>query len=199
MDQLSPAKLTDEQFEPMADDARVEAMLDTYEIRDLAQRYAVGVSFGDVDAIAELFDPEVDNGAFGPGREGTRRFYENFFRTARAGGHAQLIVGTHQVDLLGGDVAAGVVFTRSWSGSSEKGWGDTMVVYFDTYRKRDGRWGFVHRKETIHAAMQPHTDELDLGDSAAATGRNPLPRAWEYWDRWKDKLATGAIGRERTD
>lgn len=30
-------------------------MLDSYAIRELAQRYAVAVSFADVDAIAELF------------------------------------------------------------------------------------------------------------------------------------------------
>ena len=177
----------------MPDESRLQAMLDTYEIRDLAQRYAVAVSFKDVEAIVELFDPEVDNGSLGPGREGVRKFYENFFRVQNR--RALLQVGTHRVDLLGDDLATGVAFTRSWSGAPGEGWSDVMVVYFDTYRKRDGRWGFVHRRETIHAVMASRTDELEV--DAGSTGRSPLPRSWEYWDRWKEKVAKGSLAERR--
>src|SRR5262245_50512035 len=43
-------------------DDELKQMLDVFAIRELAQRYAVAISFHDVDAVAELFDPEVDNG-----------------------------------------------------------------------------------------------------------------------------------------
>lgn len=178
----------------MTDD--VTRMLDSYAIRDLAQRYAVAVSFADVDAIAELFDPAVDNGAFGAGRDGTRAFYENFFANRKQ--RTFLQVGTHQVDLISDDIASGVCFTRSWSGAPGEGWSDIMVCYFDTYRKTDGRWGFLHRRETIHAVMGRRTDEVAIGgpptEGQALTNRSGNPRAWEYWPRWKEKVASGQLG-----
>ncbi len=72
-----------------------------------------------------------------------------------------------------------------------------MVCYFDTYKKTDGRWGFLHRRETIHAVMEPHTDEVAISPPAegqAVTNRTGNPRAWDYWPRWKEKVAGGLLG-----
>jgi ketosteroid isomerase-like protein len=172
-------------------------MLDEHEIRDLAQRYAVAASSRDVDAIAELFDEEVENGQWGPGRQGTRAYYTDFF--AMQTGHSFMQVGTHQVDLVDAEHALGVAFTRSWSGTSEQGWRDVMVVYFDTYRKHNGRWGFVHRRETLYCIGEtggeielpaPRTDD-------AQPRRGTIPRTWDYWERWEArKRDAGSTNRD---
>lgn len=38
-----------------------------------------------------------------------------------------------------------------------------MVCYSDTGRKRGSRWGFLHRRETVHAVMTPRIDEIVIG------------------------------------
>jgi len=45
-------------------------------IRDLALRYALAVDGKDLDTLASLFAPDVDNGRFGRGPDGVRRFYD---------------------------------------------------------------------------------------------------------------------------
>ncbi len=54
-----------------------------------------------------FFDPAVDSGPFGAGRDGTKAFYANFFALRKE--HAFLQVGTHQVDLISDDTASGVL------------------------------------------------------------------------------------------
>ncbi|HEX5588612.1 MAG TPA: nuclear transport factor 2 family protein [Acidimicrobiia bacterium] len=171
----------------MTDEASLQRLLDGYEIRDLAQRYAVAITSRDLDAVVELFDPDVDNGRFGTGRDGVRAFYANYFERNQR--HALLQVGTHQVDLIDATTATGVCFTRSWDVGPEVGPGsprmDVMVVYFDTYRKQDGRWGFFHRRETLH--------DIVNGQPASGDGVPGMTKAWEYWDRWRERKASGHL------
>jgi predicted SnoaL-like aldol condensation-catalyzing enzyme len=168
----------------VSDAARQARMVDIFEIRELAQRYAVAVTFHDVDAMAELFDPQTDNGKWGTGQEGVKAFYTDFF--GRNQRHELLQVGTHQVDLIDDAHATGVCFTRSWAELQPGSWSDVMVVYFDTYRKADGRWGFVHRKETLHDIARP-----SLADAVPV----PMQKHWEYLERWNEKKASGTLFR----
>jgi SnoaL-like domain len=179
----------------MVDEARLQRMLDSYEIRELAHRYAVAATAHDIDTIASLFDPEVDNGRWGPGREGVRAFYRDFFE--RDDRYRFMQVGTHQVDLIDDASATGICFTRSWNGRPDaRGWHDSMVVYFDTYCKRDEQWGFVHRRETLHHRTHvPHEEAVIAGvtdGSQPPSGRDALPRLWDYWARWAEKSRGGA-------
>jgi uncharacterized protein (TIGR02246 family) len=180
-------------------------MMDEHEIRDLAQRYAAGVAARDARAVSQLFDDEVDNGAYGKGKDATFDYYVDFF--ARDYRYSFMQVGTHQVDVIDDDHAVGVQFTRAWSGRpDERGWTDTMVVYFDTYLKRDGQWGFVHRRETLHhMRWVPHEEAVipGLTDGTADTGsgdtpkpaRRSIPKAWEYWQRWGERTAEMGLQR----
>jgi hypothetical protein len=164
----------------VSDTAREARMADIFEIRELAQRYAVAATFHDPEAMSQLFDDETDNGKWGTGKEGTKAYFTNFWRSPM---HEMLQVGTHQVDLVGDDTATGICFTRSWA-QGPGGWMDVMVVYFDTYRKRNGVWGFVHRKETLHDIARPQLDEpMPM----------PMQHHWEYAERWNEKKASGKL------
>jgi ketosteroid isomerase-like protein len=167
----------------MTDEAALQRLIDGYEIRELAQRYAVAITSRDLDAVVELFDPDVDNGKWGTGREGVRGFYADYFERNQR--HALLQVGTHQVDLVDTTAATGVCFTRSWDVGPDAARMDVMVVYFDTYRKQNGRWGFFHRRETLH--------DIVTGAPANGDGVPGMTKAWDYWDRWRERKESGHL------
>ena len=74
----------------------LDALIARDEIRQLAFRYAVAVDGKDLDAVAVLFVPDVDNGRFGPGREGVRRYYDTSLRNFHCSMH---LVANHVIDL----------------------------------------------------------------------------------------------------
>jgi uncharacterized protein (TIGR02246 family) len=167
----------------MSYDARLQRLIDSSEIRELAQRYAIAITSRDLDAVVELFDPGVDSGKWGTGRDGIRAYYADFF--AQSERHVFFQVGTHQVDLIDDTTATGVCLTRTWDIGPGNIRMDGMVAYFDTYRRRDERWAFVQRRETMHDALISSHEE-----SKAPRG---LPRTWEYWDRWRERKASGKL------
>jgi hypothetical protein len=170
----------------MTDHDRLNRLADELEIRDLAQRYAVAVTARDLDAVVALFSPYADFGPAGVGRAGADAFYADYFE--RNGRHAFLQVGTHQVDLIDESTASGVVFTRSWDVGPGPARMDVLVVYFDTYRRCDGRWGFVQRRETLHDAVPAAAADPEAAAPA-------MTRPWEYWDRWAERKRSGTLFR----
>ena len=50
------------------------------QIRQLADRYGVAVDGKDLNTQASLFVEDVDNGRYGPGREGVKTFYDHELR-----------------------------------------------------------------------------------------------------------------------
>ena len=48
----------------------LEELIARDQIRQLAFRYTLAVDGKDIDSLAELFVEDVDNGRYGPGREG---------------------------------------------------------------------------------------------------------------------------------
>jgi len=151
----------------------VQQLLDLEAIRQLVQRYAVAACSRNPDDLAALFDPEVQNGRWGPGREGTRAWYANFFGNDTRTHF--FFAGNHQVDLDDSDAdrATGVAFTRYMTPVPDAPgrWFDSNIVYFDTYRRYEGTWGFVRRIETV--ATRTIIDEAPPAEVAA--GRRPLP------------------------
>ncbi len=170
----------------MTDHDRLNRLADELEIRDLAQRYAIAITARDLDAVADLFCSDADFGPAGTGRVGASAFYAEYF--ARNERHAFLQVGTHQVDLIDESTASGVALTRSWDVGPGPARLDVLVVYFDTYRKRDGRWGFVQRRETLHDAVPAAPADPEAAVPA-------MTRPWEYWDRWAERKRSETLFR----
>lgn len=76
-------------------------------IKDLAVRYALAVDGKDLDTLASLFVPDVDNGRFGRGPDGVRRFYDQSLRQFHCSIH---LVANHVIELQEPSRAHGVVY-----------------------------------------------------------------------------------------
>jgi hypothetical protein len=113
-------------------------------IHQLADRYAVAVDGKDIDTIATLFVEDVDNGRYGPGRQGVRTFYDHVLRGFHCSMH---LVGNHPIDFDDDDHAHGVVYCRAHHHVLEpEHWFDMAMAYFDTYERVDDKWYFRRRK-----------------------------------------------------
>jgi len=158
----------------------LERLVARDEIRSLASRYAVAVDTRDLDALVELFVPDVDVGRRGKGREPLRADFE---ASLSAVGVTILDVGTQQIDLVDADHATGIVYCH---GEVEVGgaWVRQAIRYTDTYERRDGRWLFVRRVHELWYGVEVEPHPLAQEPArwpASATGRGTLPETWPTW------------------
>jgi hypothetical protein len=113
-------------------------------IRDLAQRYALAADGKDLDGMAALFVPDVDNGRFGPGRDGVKRFFDQSLRKFHCSVH---LVANHVVDFDDDDHASGIVYCHARHHVLEpEHWFDEALAYFDAYERVGGDWLFRRRR-----------------------------------------------------
>src|SRR5262245_46099413 len=160
-------------------------------IRQLALRYALAVDGNDRDGIAELFVEDVDNGRYGPGREGVKTFYDHVLRQFHCSMH---LVGNHVIDFDDADHAHGVVYCRAQHHVLDpEHWFDHALAYWDTYERVGGEWLFRrrslkswYRQEIGHPE---HENVRVVSDPATAGSmRGPqMPETFasfdEFWSR----------------
>ena len=114
------------------------------QIHQLADRYAVSVDGKDLDALAALFVDDVDNGRYGPGRDGVRAFYGERLRLFHCSMH---MVGNHVIDFDDDDHAHGIVYCRAHHHVTDpEYWFDMALAYWDSYERRADRWLFRRRQ-----------------------------------------------------
>lgn len=134
-------------------------------IRDLPLRYAVAVDGKDLDAIAELFVPNVDNGRFGPGRDGVRSFYDQALRKFHCSMH---LVANHVIDLGDEDHASGIVYCTAYHHVLDpEHWFDEALAYFDAYERVDGEWLF--RRRRLRSWFRQYNGHPELGNARVAS------------------------------
>ena len=138
-------------------------------IRDLARRYALAADGKDLEAMALLFAPDVDNGRWGPGRDGVKAFYAQSLRKFHCSIH---FVANHTIDFDGDDraspgggpnpTARGVVYchARHHVLEPDEHWFDEALAYFDTYERIDGAWCF--RRRRLRSWYRQHTTEREV-------------------------------------
>jgi len=113
-------------------------------IRALAQRYALAVDGKDLDGLAALFVEDVDNGRYGPGREGVKTFYDHALRQFHCSMH---LVANHVIDFDDDEHAHGVVYCRAQHHVLEpEHWFDQALAYWDTYERVGTGWLFRRRR-----------------------------------------------------
>jgi hypothetical protein len=163
----------------MDDLARLVSLED---IRGLAQRYALAVDGKDLDSLAGLFAPDVDNGRHGPGPDGVRRFYDQALRRFHCSMH---LVGNHVIDFDDDDHAHGVVYCRAQHHVLEpEHWFDEALAYFDTYERLDGTWCF-RRRRLRSWYRQPTTDRTVPEIEASGPKRGGrMPEAFPTFERF---------------
>jgi hypothetical protein len=151
-----------------------ERWLATVEIQQLAHRYAVYVDARELDALVELFVPDVKVGSDASGRAALRASFE---RQLRATGVSFLQVGNHVVDFEDDTHASGVVYCRGEiqeGGRESTRWIVQLIQYHDRYERRGGRWLFVRRKHLLVYGA-------DLGQSPLGLPPADWPRRQTGW------------------
>lgn len=140
----------------------LDQLLSLEAIRGLAHRYALGVDSKDLDALASLFVPDVDNGRYGTGPEGVKHFYDQSLRKFHATVH---LVANHVINLTvegDPDRASGVVYCLALHHVLEPDhWFDEALAYFDTYERVDSQWLF--RRRRLRSWYRQHHGHPDIG------------------------------------
>jgi len=155
---------------------RVEAHL---AIQQLPVRYALAVDARDLDAWVALFEPDVDMGRRGRGREVLRRFIEPQVRSFYRSVHQ---VCGHRIELVTPERARGTVYCRAEHEVGPR-WIVMAICYFDDYRRVEGEWYFARRRErhwyAVDAAEHPQAVAFDSWHSSGE--RPALPHAFPTW------------------
>lgn len=164
---------------PPAGMSDVERLLAYEEIRQLAARYALGMTRMDLDAVVELFVEDVRATRERTGRAALREVIGSMM-TERVG---VLNIGTHVINLQGPDSAAGTVLCVAEMGDRAR-WVRQLIAYEDTYARRDGVWYFVRRNHQLFYGVE--TAERPLDQPLARwprnqLGRGSLPQDWPSW------------------
>jgi len=163
----------------------LERLVAKDEIRDLAIRYAHALDLRDLDALVELFVPDVQVGRDGCGREVLRA---SFDAQLRAIGVSILYVGNHWIEFEDEDHAAGRVYCRGEIQEGER-WITQAIQYRDRYERRDRHWLFVRRRHLLWYGADAGPSPLALPPAnwpEHSTGRGTLPDSEESWRAfWK--------------
>ena len=157
-----------------------EKLLAYQEIRQLAYRYALATDSRDLDTLVGLFVDDVRVGRDAVGREALR---ESFNRQLRGVGVTILHVSNHIIDFDDDDHARGSVYCRGEIQDGER-WIVQMILYEDTYERREGRWYFVRRKHLLWYGAESGQNPLNLPPAnwpQNHSGRGTLPERWETW------------------
>ena len=137
-----------------------------------------------------LFAPDVNNGRYGPGRDGVKIFYDNRLRLFHCSMH---LVGNHVIDFDDDDHAHGIVYCRAQHHIVEpEHWFDLALAYWDTYECDDERWVFRRRRKAWYRQEIGHPEHgvervlADPGEAGPTRGTR-MPEAFptfdEFWSR----------------
>jgi hypothetical protein len=160
-------------------------------IRQLAERYALAVDSKDLEGIATLFVDDVDNGRYGAGPVGLKRFLDQSLRNFHCSMH---LVGNHVIDFDDDDHAQGVVYCRAHHHVLEpEHWFDVALAYFDTYEWASNRWRFRRRRvrswyrqefgHPEHGTERVVTTPTESGPQRGARLPDAFPTFAEFWAR----------------
>lgn len=156
---------------------QVDRLLSIAAIQQLPYRYAFGVDTRDIDGFLSLWDYESEPVDF-PDLDG-HTFKGNpdrFFQTSVASVH---FVGNHLIDFVDADHATGNVYC--WVQTDRHGtWVRQMVLYQDSYVRRDGTWLFAKRRHLLW-----------YGEKADRNPRDQEPMDWPHGDL----QGSGSFGR----
>ena len=156
------------------------------EIRQLAAAYAFHTDAKDIDALVELYVPDVRISSSLAGRETLHGLVSDALRGV---GVTFLNVGTHHIELADdGDSGTGVVYCKAEiqdGGPDSDRWIHHAIQYHDRYERRDGRWYFgANRKHFLVYGAEAASNPLDQPDAnwpASQTGRGTHPQALASW------------------
>ncbi len=169
--------------EQLPDISGVERLLAYEEIRQLAARYALAVDSRDLDALMELFVEDVKVTPGRRGRAALREMFEPMLGLERV---SYLNIGTHVINILDRNHAAGTVYCFAEMGSPGS-WDRQAIAYEDDYERRGRHWYFVRRNHQLFYGVDAQIRPLDQKPANwpdHQVGRGSLPDRWASWQRF---------------
>ncbi len=165
---------------PPAGMSELEQLLAYEEIRQLVARYALAIDSRDLDAVVELF---IDDVKAAPAQRGRAALADVLAPMLRLERMSFLSIGTHVVNLIDRDHAAGTVYCFAEMGGPGS-WDRQAIAYEDDYERRAGQWFFVRRKHQlfygVDSALRPY-DQPPANWPQHQVGRGSLPDDWASW------------------
>lgn len=180
---------------PQTLDQRLDRLESLEAIRQLASRYALAVDTRDMQALADLFEPEVKVGPRLTGRAALRDWF------AEAMSHAQTsihFVGNHVIEFSDADHATGIVYCHDQLDRPDfQTWDVGYLLYGDTYIRVDGEWVFSERRLSrwylIDALERPaHGKGVNSGHDPLRASQ--LPEMFHSWQRYWDGVSARQAG-----
>lgn len=168
------------------------------EIRQLASRYAILLDARDLDALVELFVPDVRAGRDPSGQAlaGRSALRDSFAVQLGELGRSILSCGNHVIDVADADHATGIVSCRGEIEplDADGTWVVQQIQYHDTYERRDGRWLFVGRRHLLWYGADMLTRPIGLAAAnwpASHSGKGELPEWYPTWRLWQARAVDG--------
>lgn len=180
-------------WQPTTPAEQLDRLTSLAEIEQLPRRYARALDARDLDALVDLFAPDVRVGRERSGRAALRAWFTETLLPLRTTIH---FVGNHVVDFDDADHARGVVYCRDEVEVPDRGtWEVGNLQYWDTYVRAEGTWCFerrrVHRWYQCDATERPSHGTGVPTSGALATGQ--LPESYESWHAfWREVGVTGS-------
>jgi uncharacterized protein (TIGR02246 family) len=167
--------------------ARIERLESLDEIRQLVAKYALALDMRDMNAMAGLFEPDVQVGGGRRGREALRDYFDETMRVQFTGTSHH--VGNHIIEFDAPDAAKGVVYSKN-EHETPQAWVAMQMMYVDDYARVDGVWLFRRRLPLYWYAADMRTPPI--GDNkmrwpdreSYEGGFHRLFPSWEaFWAR----------------
>jgi hypothetical protein len=182
---------------PTTLEQRVDRMESLASIRQLAVRYALCLDSRDMEALVELFVPDVRVGKDATGRDALQAWFTETMRVPRTSVH---LVANHIIDFDDADHARGIVYCHDELERPASGlWEFGKLQYWDRYVRVDGVWCFqrrkFHRWYMVDALTRP-SPGAGVGDAFDALTTAQLPEAFDTWHAFWDAPVEEEPGTE---
>ena len=137
--------------QPTSLEERIDRLEALDEIRQLPAKYALTLDMRDIDAMVNLFAPDVRVGREASGRQALRAYMDGTLRSPFTGTSHH--IGGHIIEFDDADHAHGVVYSKNEHETPVKNGDDEWVImqmmYLDDYIRGPGpdgpRWYFARR------------------------------------------------------
>ncbi len=169
----------DEEWQPQTPEEKLDLLQSTQQIKQLPMRYGLAVDSRNIDALMELFVPDVQVGKDLRGRAELEKWYRKALSSIQRTIH---LVGNHILSFSDADHATGVVYCRD-EVESDGVWTLGHIQYWDTYERQEGRWYFVRRRYTRWKVVDKVVRTTSGGESADLSAQE-LPNAWPTWNEF---------------
>lgn len=175
-----------DQTEPATIEERLDRLEALEQIRQLPAKYTLALDMRDFDALVNLFVDDVGVPGRQQGRQALKRWYADTMRPIPGSFHG---INGHVIDLEGGDLATGIVYSRNDLDLGDA-WMHELMLYLDRYERRDGIWHFQRRSPLYWVHTDPNVaplGEAKLRRPGAAEARrggyhDAFPSWAEFWD-----------------